>query len=107
MAEERPARAVPEERELAIYYLSDRPHAATASYELSPGRIDIVASGYDEDDYSEAFVKAFTNIRHALALAGIVGRMCFCPSPLVVVDEEVEAAARRAIELFTEAEVLT
>ena len=81
MAEERPARVVPENRELEIFYLSDCPHQATASYELSPGRINMDASAYDEDEYTEAFVEAFTNIRHALALAGIVGRMRFCPSP--------------------------
>jgi hypothetical protein len=107
MAEEMPARVVPEDRELEIYYLSDRPHKATAKYELSPGRINIVTSAYDEDDHTEAFIEAFTNIRHALALAGIVGRMRFCPFPLEVVEEEKETAARRAIELFTKAELLT
>jgi hypothetical protein len=107
MAKERPARVVPENRELEIFYLSDRPHQATANYELSPGRITMDTSAYNEDDYTEAFVEAFMNIRHALALAGIVGRMRFYPSPLVVVDEEVETVARRAIALFTKAELLT
>jgi hypothetical protein len=85
---------------LEIFYLSERPHLAKAKHELSPARIDIVAWAYDEDDFTVAFIEAFLHMRHALALAGKVGRMCFSPDPSGPVGEQAEAAARRAAEAF-------
>jgi hypothetical protein len=75
MAEESNIQAELEDREL-IVGLADFPYEAMAWYELASGGARIIAQGFNyAADPTAAFVNAIRDLRHGLALAGVVGRM--------------------------------
>ena len=79
--------------------LTDYPSGAAAKYEICSG-VEVTADDMNDDaDLTARYVEAVKDLRHGLALAGIVGKM-----RLVVddVDADHKAAARRAMVVFRE-----
>jgi hypothetical protein len=78
----------------------------TAKHELGVSlRAEIVAGvppdGDDVEDLQVAFVEAIKNLRHGLALAGVLGKMQLYYNDSMF-SKESEEAANRAIDSFTE-----
>jgi hypothetical protein len=85
--------------------LSVDPYNVTAKHELGVSlRAEIVAGvppdGDDVEDLQVAFVEAIKNLRHGLALAGVLGKMQLYYDSMF--SKESEEAANRAIDTFTE-----
>lgn len=81
--------------------LADSLRGGRATLELSVG-VEIVAHGFD-DDPAESFREAIRDLRHGLALVGMVGKMRFILDAMY--EEESEEAAKEAMDSFAEEEV--
>jgi hypothetical protein len=79
------------------------PYDATAKYELSPGGAEVIASGSDDDDLTAAFIEAIRQLRHGLALAGLVGKLSLYRDDTLGPEET--GAAERAMASFAEEEL--
>lgn len=78
--------------------LTDHMGGATASYELAPGSVEIVARSYQHDhpDREAVYGGAIMGLRRGLALAGCTGQMA-----IRYEDLEDKGAADRVIDALT------